>query len=129
MKNFPLLWKIYDHIVAHPEEWNQESWATGVVKNRAVCATAFCVAGHAIQMGIPEAVFNFPRGNVRCEEGHMVTCTSFIDPQRDGWLDIENEARQLLGLTIFEGAALFNGDNELGDIHRILTSWELEQAG
>lgn len=41
MLNVPLLQKALDHIEAHPEEWEQESWGV-----KTPCGTRACLAGH-----------------------------------------------------------------------------------
>jgi hypothetical protein len=41
--NIPLLRKVMDHITAHPEEHDQESWAI-----RRDCGTTMCVAGWTV---------------------------------------------------------------------------------
>jgi hypothetical protein len=43
--NLPLLQKALDHIEAHPEEWDQESWG-----RQTACGTTACLAGHIALM-------------------------------------------------------------------------------
>lgn len=45
MLNIPLARKIYDHVIAHPEEFEMSSYA-----ERTACGTTLCIAGHAVQM-------------------------------------------------------------------------------
>jgi hypothetical protein len=108
-KNWPLLWKVYDHIVAHPEEWNQSFYA-----NRTSCGTTFCFAGHAVNMvhevTWPEHAFplinNGPPGRI-----------------------IPNVAAEELGLTSSETTELFCCmTTDPNDIRAILERW-WEAAG
>jgi hypothetical protein len=62
-KDFALMWKVYDHIVEHPEEWNQQFWITG-----SPCNTAFCFAGHAVWMTEErcQIQWNYKPGRAAC---------------------------------------------------------------
>lgn len=43
--NLPLINKIMDHVLAHPETHRQASYAV-----KSECGTAYCFAGHAVHM-------------------------------------------------------------------------------
>jgi hypothetical protein len=108
-KNFPLLWKIYNHIVVHPEEWNQRWWA---LKGKS-CGTVFCVAGHAVNFSHPDAEFEFIGDAVKIDG-----CPK----------SIRDVATRDLGLSRFEALELFDCENDLDTIHRTILTWEAEDA-
>lgn len=125
--NIPLLEKIFDHIVANPEEWCQASYvATRLFSTDAstdmyfekhkvwegterICATAFCVAGHAA----------FMTGSTPIWDNHDVAfqISSMRMPNGDV-RNVDDIAQEVLGLKGDEAVALFNGGNSLGDIRR-----------
>ena len=98
-KDFPLLWKVYDHIVAHPKEWDQYTFV-----ETTHCGTTFCFAGHAVMMARPDVTVEDDR---------------FLDRNGDEVCP-EMEARRLLGLTDKEAHRLFytftSDPTELRDI-------------
>jgi hypothetical protein len=110
--NFPLLWKVYDHIVAHPDEWMQRQWA--VKTTTSSCGTAFCVAGHAAVM----------TGHTIAWDDDLVLTAYVVAPGTLPDLTIENVAKRELGLTSDEADVLFRATNTLEDIHDILMAWE-----
>lgn len=93
--NVPLLRKVLDHITAHPEEHDQQSWGI-----KTSCGTAYCVAGHALAMSGVDFRWEYQLGAVRAiytAEGE----------------DVFEAGRQILGLD-FEGADdLFESSNSL----------------
>lgn len=116
IKDFPLLWKVYDHIVAHPEEWDQGVWA--VQSKTLSCGTAFCFAGHAVMMSHPTAVPIWATGRDTDFSGADSV-------EIDGTMQtIPEAAKQALGLTSSERALLFNGSNDLETIHGLISEWE-----
>lgn len=133
-KNFELLWKIYDHIVAHPEEWRQMTWVTtlrgdGAEKlpvtktyqragEPAMCGTAFCFAGHVAFAAGWSPIWN--------STGHdFVPGSMKKDHERR---NVESIANNELGLTREEGWQLFDAYNSLDRIRSIITQWEEEEA-
>lgn len=106
-KNFHLLWKVYDHIVAHPEEWRQGMWAT-----KTDCGTAYCFAGHAVTMTHPNARPVWLGGHA-CR---------FADGS--GFFPYDTVARAELGLSVREADCLFGSLNSLQDIHDLIMQWE-----
>lgn len=49
-----LAWKVYDHIVAHPEEWDQEEWVKQYTPSSSFdCGTKACYAGTLALMIAP----------------------------------------------------------------------------
>lgn len=104
--NLPLLRAVLAQIDAAPERWEQASYA--VKKD---CGTAYCVAGWAVHISHPDAE---PRFGTECDcyecSGDRLTATGMQMP--DGrFVDIENEAVRLLGITYGEGQCLFDADN------------------
>lgn len=56
--NVPLLQKALDHVEAHPEEWDQESWG-----RQTPCGTTACLAGHIALMDGWTPVLRTPFGD------------------------------------------------------------------
>jgi hypothetical protein len=123
--NAPLLWKVYDHIKAHPEEWDQQSWGLHIPVDLqpellpvsqvmlfktlgASCGTTFCFAGHTAQM-----------------TGHRLDWKPIIpgspalrlETCDDGADTVSNTAAAELGLELDQACALFYGENQLDEIH------------
>src|SRR5437588_13068265 len=97
--NIPLLRKVLDHITAHPDEWDQGSWA--IQTDSSPCGTAFCVAGHAAVM-----------------RGHEIAWVPGALPvyyTRSGEA-IDTVAVKELGLNMAQSAHLFAPDNSLADL-------------
>lgn len=95
---------IIGYIEAHPEEWDQQLWAT-----KLDCGTAYCMAGHAVvRAGY----------SIRWEDsldGRRVGNTC-VDPVNGQVWSIETLARSLLGLTPTEALYLFAASNDLDDL-------------
>lgn len=104
--NVPLLRKMLEHITAHPDEWNQDTWA--VESEESSCGTAYCLAGHTAEsLGYP-LVWAGPGTNM----------ASFC--LADGKLrTIESVALHALGLEYSQATYLFSACNDL------LTLWEI----
>jgi hypothetical protein len=90
-KNAELAYKTLDHIIAHPEEWNQEAW---------ICDTGMCFAGHATILAGWKPVFKgkLPTGDV-CKPNVRTT--------------IMRAAIHELGITRVQTNLLFAGSNTL----------------
>ena len=125
VKDFPLLWKVYDHIVAHPEEWNQVIWASrGQDWVAPTCDTAFCFAGHAVTMSHPTARTVWGWADERGEERLSTNDISYY-VEIDGKIErYDAVAQRDLGLTLDEAGDLFGANNDLDTIHRHLLKWE-----
>jgi hypothetical protein len=99
--NVPLLRKTLEHITAHPEEHNQSFWAV-----QTPCGTAYCLAGHAVQLA-----------------GHEILWTDVCpcgcdSRERSAWhctdgREIEYVATEELGLTEDQADDLFESRNTL----------------
>jgi hypothetical protein len=112
-KNYPLLWKVYEHIEAHPEEWMQAAWAI-----KSACGTAYCFAGHAVLIAEPTARFIFSSQG-ESDRVHVLG---------HGMRWIDEVAMDALGLRAEEASVLFNGSNGLGDLRYCIRRWEQEDA-
>lgn len=106
MANVELIQKVLDHITAHPDEWNQASWA---VKRE--CGTAYCFAGHVVQMTGYEIAWDgdYDRAFHVKVKGLPVGLYSYANT-------ISYVARRELGLTDVESITLFDSDNTLSDL-------------
>lgn len=103
MPNMEMIDKILDHIEAHPETWNQKSWAQKVD-----CGTAFCVAGHAVAMTYPKAQFLFDQ---------YWKTADVVELEPDGEeRHVSELAREILDLNEYQGDALFDEANTLSDL-------------
>lgn len=98
----PLLRKALEHITSHPEEWDQEQWAT-----KTMCGTAFCLAGHVAVMAGHKLAWE------RCCSDDF---TASFTTDGEAIYDV---ARRLLGLGLGQAQDLFSGAN---DLERL---WEL----
>jgi hypothetical protein len=100
-----LLDEVYDYIVSNPELWDQTCW-------RSRCGTKFCFAGTVAQVvGARWADVNWrdegPDAGYRNGAGYQ-------DIRVDnGWMHVEDFARQRLGITVDEALELFDGLNNL----------------
>lgn len=106
--NVPLLRKTLEHITAHPEEWEQQSWA-----ERRGCGTAACVAGHAVAFAGHEILWDEPD----CDCDVCITCVDRNTATNcvvDGQLrTIPSTAAHELGLTTRQANTMFAGSNKL----------------
>lgn len=99
--NVPLMLKTLDHIHEHPEEYDQREWAT-----RTACGTKACFAGTAVRIAGYDFEFSY--------EDHDDT-----DKLTNGQF-VRDVARQELGLTGVESAALFYGGNTLKEVEDLV---------
>lgn len=93
--NIDLLEEVYDHIEAHPEQWDQGTWAL-----EAPCGTSMCFAGTTVFLKGFNLLFEGP------DEDRYREALYCKKPHGKRW-DISNKAQQLLGLTEVERAVLF----------------------
>lgn len=110
-KNFPLLWKVYDHIVAHPEEHNQSLFAY-----RGECGTTFCFAGHTALIARPDLHYSFRDG--ACV-GHLVDDSGMFARSSS------RVAQEALGLSNDEADDLFYGAETADQIRDLIAGWEV----
>lgn len=103
--NVPLFRKIFEHIDAHPEEWNQDMWAT-----KTECGTAYCFAGFAMAFsGEDEADFG-PDPFVKVGD---------VSHHTKSDKSIERVGREALGINEKDAETLFWARNTLDDLHSI----------
>ena len=113
LKDLPLLWKVYDHIEAHPEEWRQGTWAHQAPD----CGTVFCFAGHVAITAHPGAVIRWEKCSDSLNYADRVSVNGVTHC-------IQHVAQDALGLDSDEANALFDGSNSLQDIHDLIIEWE-----
>lgn len=105
MVNAPLMQKVLDHITAHPEEWNQDTWGT-----KDACGTSHCFAGHAVSITGHKFVWDMLEG------GDNVA--AMVDVGL-----ISDVAREELGLNLFQSLSLFYYDNTLADLYYLANAF------
>jgi len=110
--NMALHEKVLTHILAHPEEHRQGAWA---VKD--ACGTAFCYAGHAVNMTMTDRdEFYWTSAFRRPDRGGQSSAESYFDAQQGRVLDISNSAMRQLGLTGYEGSLMFESSRTIDDL-------------
>lgn len=112
--NLPLLRKVLDHIDAHPEEHYQAAFVKTDLTpvDGFICATAFCVAGHAVVMGMGA----YPVSNVLWvgfPAWHTIGEPGLAPASGQSWYEA---GRDVLGLSDQEALALFGGSNTRADV-------------
>jgi hypothetical protein len=122
--DYILAWAEAEHakkLAGERSEWDQGFWAvaktdkTGPMGLEPDCGSACCLAGKAVAIVgglflMEEAPYG-PTNRVRADYAEMP------DGRR---VEIEIEARKILGLTWDQGAALFEGDNDIAAVRRII---------
>lgn len=104
-----------------PSEWDQSGWLTR--RADLDCGTACCIAGKVTleDGGVP--VMHLGAGSwtdrwlTDVREGTSATYVQFPSGRR---VTAEDYAQEALGLTDRQAMLLFNGDNELDDIIRVV---------
>jgi hypothetical protein len=97
--------RIYGIIIAYPERWNQDTWAT-----QTDCGTAYCIAGFAAVLTGWTAEFTHRgMGNGMC----------YRKDTNERML-INEVARKALGLSVNQSHDLFSAYNDLSDIEEIM---------
>lgn len=111
--------KSLEHIIHHPETWNQESWGRRVSAtggDATACGTAYCLAGHvAVTVDGLYPVFYAEGGFMDYVTASPPT-TEFHDSATvaaDQLLEVSSYASARLGLDRDAADALFAGDNSL----------------
>ena len=115
--NVPLIRKTLEHITAHPEEWDQTTWAT----ERQGCGTAFCFAGHVVNSEGHEIVWE-SGGECDCEWCGGTVSAEFclVDGKPR---TISNVAMHALGLTRDQADTLFAGGNGLQVLYALANEY------
>jgi hypothetical protein len=120
--NVPLLRKSLEHITAHPEQWEQHSWAVQTES----CGTQFCLAGWAVSLAGHDIEWGEPdEFGERFADGVIGEYDSLGNPE-----SVENVARRELGFTANNrGGYMFFGSNTLGNLWHLantLTCGEID---
>lgn len=142
--NWPLLIKTVEHIIQHPETWDQRTWVSG-------CGTYACIAGWAAQLGgmkpVRVPIYNVEGGShvfsgqfksldeflpvtenphadqpqvpERFEEGSYAFW-QYMSSFHESTVFAREAAISLLGLDKWGASALFSGENRLLNIIRIV---------
>lgn len=110
--NAELAWRVLDHIDAHPEQWDQESWAT---KND--CGTAACFAGWTCLLSGDKPVWS--------EWANVEDSTAYVTTAANQERTVSRRAAELLGIKRDdegddEGDDLFNAYNTRDDLGRLV---------
>lgn len=145
--DFPLLWKVYDHILLHPHEWDQSTWVYDLrarddgglglhdwAQRHGVditdCGTVFCFAGHTVNIAIVGARFLRVKewAELMSDEGSEEMQMACMVETPGGLDSISDLAAMTLGLNPYQRSLLFSGGNSLEDIHLIISTWERQQA-
>jgi hypothetical protein len=96
------MWKVLEHIEAHPKEWTQGCWAT-----LTSCGTSYCFAGWTCVIG----------GN----DDQQPRFTKYGDAYMTArGSEIGSEAAELLGLSDEDACALFDGTNGLDHLRALV---------
>lgn len=126
MLNVKLLREVLDYIKANPQKWNQDAWFKVSVDKQGEpifnkvtlqfeevnsCNTALCFAGHAALMSGFDAP---PRYDYEVWRGWGPGL-----PKGER-MDVDQYATEVLGLSTNQADVLFNGDNSLEDLERIV---------
>lgn len=118
--NMEMLDNILDLIDAHPERWDQSTWATEVWEETEgeICGTALCVAGHAVAMkgyhiDYERGEFYMPIDEDGGWDREMFRGTEFDDIIPEGMTvgDFGRKGALILGLTDAE-RKLFGASND-----------------
>lgn len=124
--NIGLLSKVMDHIEHHPEEHDQTYWATKTTTT--ACGTAFCFAGHAVNMTLgPNERMVWEGIFTSSDDNRMVIGSSWVGPSKEGddarvlkdyssLVPISTRAVDELGLMRIEAYDLFRATNTRQDL-------------
>ena len=115
-KNWPLLYKVLDHVKEHPEEHDQQYWFTKI--ETSTCGTAACFAGWALLFAHPEAKPEWVQ-----DDAHR---TYLLEDEKGECWDVATLAAHELGLDKYEANHLFDALNDVQDIERLITEWDKE---
>jgi len=100
-----LAWRVLRHIEQHPDTWLQGRWH---------CGTAFCFAGHTVEMTGGRWVSDDPLSEatnyVRAEPDDDVV-------DGDCWVHARDRARRVLGLATGQASKLFSACNDMELLH------------
>jgi hypothetical protein len=132
--DLPLLHKVMDHIIEHPEEHDQTIWASRRLDESGTpCGTKFCFAGHTVNMAMGPSeriVWHHQTWRVTGPECEPVPASAdaVSVTGADGTpMLIATRAASLLGLTPQEADRLFFAANRVSQIRGIVQGLELAE--
>jgi hypothetical protein len=113
---------------AHPEEHDQSSWAEKYAVDT-TCGTTMCLAGTVVfQAGYNFNWPDFTDGEL-AKRGGIVATGSAVDPKTGEVVEIEDKARELLGLDPLQAGELFYTADTIQELYRFanrFTDGEIE---
>ena len=116
--NTELAERVLTRIKDKPETWDQSAWAI----TSDVCGTAYCFAGHALaELGYKMIC------DASAPDGQLYASDAVAPNGRQ--VSIEEMARKKLGLTWDQASQLFNGDNSLDDLEKMVKHYANTQDG
>lgn len=126
MINVKLLREVLQYIETHPQKWNQQAWfkvgqrsngepifnkVTLQFEEVNSCNTSMCFAGHAALM----SGFDAPPKN-----DYLMWRGWGPGLRKAETMDVDEYAREVLGLTFEQADVLFQGENTLEDLKEIV---------
>lgn len=131
-KNWPLILKVRDHIMCHPEEHNQDDW---IQRSKWHCGTIACVAGWATIFSgadVPKSLRSQEWWLGR-DTGKLIDITEYGmrgpkwgEQFPDGTMHVSEYAQHVLGLDWVEADRLFGGSLTREGIFEIIDGWYAE---
>lgn len=107
--NVPLLRQTLGYIEEHPEEWKQEVYH---------CGTAACFAGHAALLDGGEWIDAESESLLARGDDPAMYTRDLRDGRRSVW--VFHRAQRILGLTPGQAYALFDEENSLEALRKIV---------
>jgi exonuclease VII small subunit len=133
--NIDLLRRVLGQIKTHPETWRQETWVSlGLTPG---CGTRFCFAGHAAHMSgfaprgleLDSSAYmgNLPPETVEALREWTRVYRPRYELSADYPIHVSVIASAVLGVNPTQATALFEGDNSLADLERIVSELIAQQ--
>lgn len=117
--NVERLSAVLEYIRTHPEEWDQNEWAT-----QSACGTAYCAAGTTLHL---DGGYDFMWRQRYSDEGDARLAAMVV---RKGMEDevgnriyIDEEAARLLGFNSDKTVQFFAGYNTLPELYEMANLW------
>jgi hypothetical protein len=114
LRGLELLDAVIEHVTAHPETWNQQTWA-----HQTKCGTAMCIAGHAVAAAGATLRFR--------TDGHAFYCKWPDDTAQRGIRDVAEDLFDIERVHLLDedgddewaSVLLFAPGNDLDDVKRV----------
>jgi len=105
--NVSLLKRIIKHLRQEPKRYNQSQWGKDVHEesNAPACGTQGCIAGWAVFLNVPQALWPHMLAGGAFTSGNTFICGLSCAPAT-------KVAQEILGLNSKEAYALFSADNQ-----------------